>query len=85
MRHICMVNIQKFNPRCAPGYTRSQKSGGRDCEPIGRHLENITKFVDVPEGQPLSRSRPYRVGGPRRSDQPRRRRYRIRSRHPQPQ
>ncbi|CEF60016.1 Laminin B type IV domain and EGF-like, laminin domain and Low-density lipoprotein (LDL) receptor class A repeat and Immunoglobulin subtype 2 domain and Immunoglobulin subtype domain and Immunoglobulin-like domain and Immunoglobulin I-set domain and Immunoglobulin-like fold domain and Laminin B, subgroup domain-containing protein [Strongyloides ratti] len=35
---------------CAPGYTRSQKSGGRDCEPIGRIHEDRIEFVPSHEG-----------------------------------
>uniref|UniRef100_A0A915ED04 Basement membrane-specific heparan sulfate proteoglycan core protein n=1 Tax=Ditylenchus dipsaci TaxID=166011 RepID=A0A915ED04_9BILA len=34
---------------CAPGYSRSQASGGRDCEPTGRvHTDHI-QFVPTPE------------------------------------
>uniref|UniRef100_A0A914BVB7 Basement membrane proteoglycan n=1 Tax=Acrobeloides nanus TaxID=290746 RepID=A0A914BVB7_9BILA len=36
---------------CAPGYTRSQKTGGRDCEPIGRVQEDRIQFVDHPEAR----------------------------------
>uniref|UniRef100_A0A0N5BQ59 Basement membrane proteoglycan n=1 Tax=Strongyloides papillosus TaxID=174720 RepID=A0A0N5BQ59_STREA len=35
---------------CAPGYTRSQKTGGRDCEPIGRIHEDRIEFVPSQEG-----------------------------------
>ncbi|CAD5212708.1 unnamed protein product [Bursaphelenchus okinawaensis] len=33
---------------CAPGYTRSQQSGGRECEPIGRVEPDRVHFVDNP-------------------------------------
>ncbi|KAI1728541.1 immunoglobulin domain-containing protein [Ditylenchus destructor] len=35
--------------RCAPGYTRSQASGGRDCEPIGRVYPDHITFVPEAE------------------------------------
>lgn len=37
--------------RCAPGYTRSQTAGGRECEPIGEHLPAKVKFVPEPDGE----------------------------------
>jgi hypothetical protein len=60
-----MVRIVFYS--CAPGYTRSQKTGGRDCEPIGRVQEDRIQFVDHPEG--LNQRQRHR-----------RRRYRVRSR-----
>uniref|UniRef100_A0A914YQA6 Basement membrane-specific heparan sulfate proteoglycan core protein n=1 Tax=Panagrolaimus superbus TaxID=310955 RepID=A0A914YQA6_9BILA len=43
--------------KCAPGYTLSARTGGRDCEPIGRVEPDRIQFVDNPQG--LSSSDPY--------------------------
>lgn len=49
--------INKQIYRCAPGYTLSARTGGRDCEPIGRVEPDRIQFVDNPQG--LSPSDPY--------------------------
>jgi len=62
-------NVQISNHyRCAPGYTRSQTGGGRECEPIGRHRPSEVDFVPAPEGQKFLMSTTSFRGGMNRRD-----------------
>uniref|UniRef100_A0AC34Q8Z5 Laminin EGF-like domain-containing protein n=1 Tax=Panagrolaimus sp. JU765 TaxID=591449 RepID=A0AC34Q8Z5_9BILA len=66
--------------KCAPGYTLSAKTGGRDCEPVGRVRSDRIDFVDSPKGlpsDPYAAQRLQQQQNARRRH--RRRRYRVTS------